>query len=438
MFTPKTEKRERAIVVGIVRSGHSREQVDEYLDELELLADTAGADIVERMVQDRERLDPAFMIGKGKVKELANAAKYLDADLIIFDDDLSPAQAKNLEDACKIKILDRSGLILDIFAKHARTREARIQVELAQLRYLSSRLTRQWTHLSRQVGGIGVRGPGETQLETDRRLLRKRIALLEQNLEKISKQRDNRRKNRNEVLKAALVGYTNVGKSTILNALTEASVLVEDQLFATLDATVRLYELGDHQKILLIDTVGFIRKLPHHLVASFKSTLQEAEEADLLLHVIDISHPAFREQMQTVDEVLRELKIAHKPVIKVFNKIDKLEDLSIINGLKEREQPCVFISAERGIFLSELAKRVEEELVHLTKVLRIEFPLSEAALIARLHTISDIYSTDYYDSCGTVELKATLANAARIKNMLQASECIITEMPESQHANSHS
>ena len=437
MFIHDKEKRERAIVV-VVRRGQNRLDVDDNLDELELLAETAGADIVERIVQERSRLDSAFMVGRGKVQELARAAKYLDADLVIFDDDLSPAQAKNIEEACNIKILDRSGLILDIFAKHAKTKEARIQVELAQLQYLSSRLTRQWTHLSRQVGGIGVRGPGETQLETDRRLISKRISLLEQSLDKISKQRKNRRKNRNDVFKAALVGYTNVGKSTIMNALTKAHVLVENQLFATLDSTVKIVEIADHQKILLIDTVGFIRKLPHHLVASFKSTLEEAVNADLLLHVIDVTHPNFRDQIKTVDEVLKELDINDKPIIKVFNKIDKLKDPTLMASIKKNEQPCVCISAAKGIFLNDLTEKIQSELERLSKTFRIQFPVSESALLNKLYTMSDIYSTTYEDSVGIVELKTNNSNALKIQRMVEKSNCVITEITVDSNADNYS
>jgi len=325
LLDTEIKSKERAIVVGLVRDGQERHQVDENLDELELRADTAGAEVLERIVQTRDRMDSAFMIGRGKAKELADTAKYLDADLVIFDDDLTPAQAKNIEQLCQVKVVDRSGLILDIFANHARTREARTQVELAQLKYLLPRLTRQWKHLSRQVGGIGVRGPGETQLEVDRRLIRKRIAILEKELLQIAKQRSIRRKSRQDEFKAALVGYTNVGKSTLLNVLTNAEALVKNQLFATLDSTIRTMQKED-RKVLLIDTVGFIRKLPHHLVASFKSTLEEITEADLLLHVIDVSLPEFREQMKVVHAVLKELKVSDRPMIKVFNKIDVLQD----------------------------------------------------------------------------------------------------------------
>ncbi|RQW05140.1 GTPase HflX [candidate division KSB1 bacterium] len=414
-----TEKaRETAIIVGIIRPDQDRQVINEYLDELELLADTAGADVVERVVQERQRLDAAFLLGHGKVEELANMVKYLDADLIIFDDDLSPAQVKNIESLCKTKILDRSGLILDIFAKNARTREARTQVELAQLNYMLPRLTRQWTHLSRQVGGIGVRGPGETQLEVDRRLIRRRISVLEKELEKISKQRSNRRKNRSDIFKAALVGYTNVGKSTLLNALTDAAVLVEDRLFATLDSTIRAVELVDHRRILLIDTVGFIRKLPHHLVASFQSTLEEAVEADMLLHVIDITSPTFREQMHTVDTVLHELKIDNKPILKVFNKIDILDDRTLLAEVKAAEQPCVLISAERGIFLNDLREKllefVQEQVCEMTVLL----PIQATKIISQLHDLADVLNIQYKDSKAVIDLKTNAENQKRIEQLI--------------------
>jgi len=395
MHTLESESRERAILVGVITHRTDRRQVEDYLDELELLADTAGAEVLERVLQVRDRIDSAFMIGRGKVDELARMAKYLDADLIIFDDDLTPAQAKNIEELCGIKIIDRSGLILDIFAKHARTREARTQVELAQLKYQLPRLTRQWRHLSRQVGGIGVRGPGETQLETDRRLIRKRIAVLESELEKISSQRTIRRKNRQESFKVALVGYTNVGKSTLLNALTKADVLVQDRLFATLDATVRSLELANHLQVLLIDTVGFLRKLPQHLVASFKSTLEEAAAADLLLHLIDISHPACEEQIRVVDGVLAELKLDDRPIIRVFNKIDRLPDQSLLQYHAMHSQPCVFISAERGIHLSHLLAVLNEQVEKSYSDMELVLPMDRASLVARLYDLTTVKQVVY-------------------------------------------
>ena len=326
-----------------------------------------------------------------------------------------------------IKIVDRSGLILDIFAKNARTKESRTQVELAQLNYLYPRLTRQWSHLSRQVGGIGVRGPGETQLEVDRRLVRKRIALLTEELKKISQQRQIRRRHRGDIFKAALVGYTNVGKSTLLNSLTNADTAVEDRLFATLDATIRATELSDHRRVLLIDTVGFIRKLPHHLVASFKSTLEEASEADLLLHIIDITHPNYAEQMETVQSVLKDLKLDQKPILNVFNKIDKLEDPALMAKLKATLEPCVFISAHRGIFLKEFKNRIKEFIENLSQNIRLVIPIQESGLISQLYDLAEVTKVEYEDSVAVLELKATQANAHRIKRLTNGHEVDVIE-----------
>ncbi len=417
-----SEHRERAILVGQVTHLQSRWQVNEYLDELELLADTAGALVLERVIQEKSRMDPAFLIGRGKVSELAQMAKYLDADLIIFDDDLSPAQVKNIESVVGIKIIDRSGLILDIFAKHARTKEARTQVELAQLRYLLPRLTRQWSHLSRQIGGIGVRGPGETQLEIDRRLIRKRIAVLEKELSKIVQQRDNRRKRRKSVFKIALIGYTNVGKSTLLNAMTDSQVLVENQLFATLDPTVRAMDLSEHEKVLLIDTVGFIRKLPHHLVASFKSTLEEASEADLLLHIIDVAHPAFDDQIKTVQGVLEELKIDKIPLLYVFNKIDALQDSSLMSFLKQKWDPCVFVSAQKGIFIQELLHKVQSFYNSKFETLNLTLPIQRADLVSQLHNWGEVLSVEYQDSQARIQMKAQAQRVEQIKRLTQELE----------------
>jgi GTP-binding protein HflX len=413
------ENRERAIIVGLVYKDQNRSQVNEYLDELELLADTAGAEVVERIIQERRKIDPTFFIGRGKAQELAMLTKYLDADLVIFDDDLSPAQAKNIEELCQIKVVDRSGLILDIFAKHARTREARIQVEMAQLKYLSTRLTGQWSHLSRQVGGIGVRGPGETQLEVDRRAIKKRIGILDESLKKIAKQRSIRRKVRQDEIKAALIGYTNVGKSTLLNALTKADVLVKDQLFATLDPTIRSMSLSDHRRVLLIDTVGFIRKLPHHLVASFKSTLEEVHDADVLLHIIDISHLHYVDQMNTVDVVLKELELNQKPILKVFNKIDALSDASLISSLRETEEPCVFISASKGIFLNELRQKITSFIDPFTETMHVTVPIEQTVLLPQLYQLAKVLKIEYDDSHMSIILQSSKENVSKITNLFQ-------------------
>ncbi|HNY90772.1 MAG TPA: GTPase HflX [bacterium] len=414
----ESQERERAVIVGLITRETPSWRVEDYLDELEQLADTAGAEVIERVVQERERRDPAFMIGRGKAEELARTARYQDADLIIFDDDLTPAQAKNIEKLCGVKIVDRSALILDIFAKHARTREARTQVELAQLQYLLPRLTGQWRHLERQVGGIGVRGPGETQLEVDRRLVRKRVAVLQKELEKIAGQREIRRKNRRDFFKAALVGYTNVGKSTLLNALTEAGVLVEDRLFATLDATVRTLPMDNRRRLLLIDTVGFIRKLPHHLVASFKSTLEESADADLLLHVIDISHPNFGEQMNVVDKVLKELNLGGRPVLKVFNKIDQFDQSGVVARLRETEQPCVFVSAARGIGLPQLVERLAEFADAAFVTDELVLPLEKASRVPKLYEVVEVLNTSYGEEEMAVQIRFARQEERRVRSQV--------------------
>lgn len=316
--------RERVVLLGVSLPHLPAHRVEEHLDELGDLVDTAGGEVCLRVVQPREKLDPATFIGRGKAEEVAALCKDQGITLAVFDEELSPAQLRNLEKALGVKVLDRTGVILDIFARRARTREAKTQVALAQYTYLLPRLTRAWTHLSRQAGGIGTRGVGETQLETDRRVIRKRIARLTEELRHISAHREVQRRRRERTFEAALVGYTNAGKSTLMNRLTSANVRVEDRLFATLDTTYRrLHTEGVDQEVLLIDTVGFIRKLPHHLVASFRSTLEQVREADLLLHVVDVSHPAFEEQAATTLGVLAELDMAEIPVLTVLNKIDK-------------------------------------------------------------------------------------------------------------------
>jgi len=373
MHELNTQDRERAVLVGVARNGE-RWLSEDHLEELALLADTAGADVIEKTIQEKNRIDPAYFVGKGKAKDLAERVTELQANLLIFDDDLSPAQVRNLEKLTGLKVLDRSGLILDIFARRAKTKEARTQVELAQLNYLLPRLTRQWTHLSRQVGGIGTRGPGETQLEVDRRLIRKRIGLLTKALDRIKSQRHVRRQGRQDSFKMALVGYTNAGKSTLLNTLTQSDVFVEDRLFATLDATIRRLKVDNQKDILVIDTVGFIRKLPHNLVASFMSTLEEARLADALLHVVDVTHPHFLEHISVAKDVLNDLDILNKPTVFVFNKIDKLKQKAIVDRLKQEFSPAVFVSAVRGLFLQDLIAEVRKLMTHSVKELVITMP----------------------------------------------------------------
>lgn len=332
-----TGEAETAVLVAIITLDEPEQIVEEHLDELEFLALTAGAKTRKRFTQKRDTPDARSYIGSGKLKEIAEYIKKHEIDLLIFDDDLSASQVNNVEKVTKIKAIDRSTLILDIFAKRAKTAQAKTQVELAQMQYLLPRLRGMWTHLARQRGGIGMRGPGEKEIETDRRIVRDRISRLKDDLEKIEKQNATRRKNRGQLIRAALVGYTNVGKSTLMNILSKADVFAEDKLFATLDTTVRKVVLG-RTPFLLSDTVGFIRKLPTHLIESFNSTLNEVEENDILLHVIDISHPQYEDHIDTVDKTLRDLNAADKTIIYVFNKIDLYRERYFDKYLDEETQ----------------------------------------------------------------------------------------------------
>ena len=316
--TPNIEK---AVLVGLVNGSQDEKKAREYLDELEFLTDTAGATVLKKFMQKLEYPNYATFVGSGKLQEICDYIKMMEVDTVIFDDELTPTQLRNIERVLECKVLDRTNLILDIFARRAQTAHAKTQVELAQYQYLLPRLTRMWTHLERQRGGIGMRGPGETQIETDRRIILDKIALLKEKLKKIDMQKSIQRKNRGKLVRVALVGYTNVGKSTIMNMIAKSEVFAENKLFATLDTTVRKVVIAT-LPFLLADTVGFIRKLPHGLVESFKSTLDEVREADILLHVVDISHPAFEEQIETVNRTLEEIKANDKLVIYVFNKID--------------------------------------------------------------------------------------------------------------------
>jgi GTP-binding protein HflX len=355
---------EKAVLVGLISSSQDEKQAKEYLDELEFLADTAGAEVLKKFTQKLDVPNTATFVGSGKLEEIGTYIKMMEVDTVIFDDELTPSQLRNIERALECKVLDRTNLILDIFARRAQTAHAKTQVELAQYQYLLPRLTRMWTHLERQQGGIGMRGPGETQIETDRRIILDKIALLKEKLKKIDMQKSIQRKNRGKLVRVALVGYTNVGKSTIMNMLAKSEVFAENKLFATLDTTVRKVVIGN-LPFLLADTVGFIRKLPHGLVESFKSTLDEVREADVLLHIVDISHPGFEEQIETVISTLKEIKAGDKPTIYVFNKIDAFtyikkdeDDLSLKtkenfsleewknSWMAKHNTPSLFISAK--------------------------------------------------------------------------------------------
>lgn len=374
---------ERAILVGVELKKNALHSSTEYLDELEFLAQTAGAIVEKRFVQRLEKPEPRSYVGTGKLEELAEYVKLNEIDITLFDDELSPSQIKVLEQALNTKIIDRSSLILDIFAKNARTAQAITQVELAQSEYLLPRLTRMWTHLSKQKGGIGMKGPGEKEIETDRRVIRDKITKLKNDLKKIEQQSFIKRKSRKGQKRVALVGYTNVGKSTLMNLISKSEVLAENKLFATLDSTVRkvvfLTENGQPLPFLLSDTVGFIRKLPHQLIESFKSTLDEVIEADILLHVVDVSHPNFEEQMSTVEQTLTEINAGNKTIITVFNKIDLYrpapthEDIFMdetiydIPTLKKTwmsklNNDVVFISAAQNLNMEELKDKITEKL----------------------------------------------------------------------------
>lgn len=373
-------KPETAVLVSVITPDVSDETAKEYLEELEFLVSTAGGETKGIFTQKLAYPDRATFVGSGKLEEIKEYIKAEEIDMVVFDDELSPSQLRNIEKFFEIKVLDRSNLILDIFAKHAKTAQAKTQVELAQLQYLLPRLTRMWTHLERQRGGIGMRGPGESQIESDRRMILNKISLLKDRLKLIDKQNETQRKNRGEMIRVALVGYTNVGKSTIMNMISKSDVLIENKLFATLDTTVRKVVI-DNLPFLLSDTVGFIRKLPHHLVECFKSTLDEVREADVLIHVVDISHPYFEDHIIAVNETLKDIGAVDKPIITVFNKIDSYkpavefdeEGEEIKVGLDDfrnswmakNSDPAIFISATDKINVEELKEKIYEIVVKM-------------------------------------------------------------------------
>jgi GTP-binding protein HflX len=418
--------RERCALVAIIPESDepTRRTSQEHLEELALLADTAGADVLMRITQERPKPDVALYLGKGKVEELKHHVQMLDLNLVIFDDDLSPVQVRNLERELEVKILDRSGLILDIFASRARSREAKTQIELAQLEYMLPRLTRAWTHLSKQFGGIGTKGPGETQIETDRRLIGTRIIHLKEKLREIEKQQVTRRLSRpNELTRIALVGYTNVGKSSLLNVLAadkRSEVFVEDRLFATLDATTRATELSHGRKALVTDTVGFIRKLPAKLVASFRTTLSEVSDADILLHVVDVNSAQFEEQMQVVDATLKDLNAADKPTIIVFNKIDLLrdEERQALQGLRARYPHTAFVSAGRGIGINRLKEEIERVITEGSFEITVEIPLSHYEIASRLHELGEVRDRIFSDTHVRLTLRVHSRNRERVERLL--------------------
>ena len=402
---------ERAILVGTPGKGaQARHAAAEHLGELARLADTAGATVVASITQQLERPDPATYLGSGKVEELRSLVADRDASLIVFDDELSPAQGKNLEEALGKRVVDRAELILDIFATRARTAEAKMQVELAQLEYSLPRLTRLWTHLERYRGGVGVRGPGETQLETDRRLVGHRIRVLKDRLADVARARAVQRQARRGVFRAALVGYTNAGKSSILRALArDTDVFVEDRLFATLDPLTRDVALDDKHTALVTDTVGFIRKLPHHLVASFRATLEELGDADVLVHVVDASHPMWEEQRTIVDEVVHEIGAFGRPMIYAFNKMDTQEHV-VADALRERATELfpnsVFVSALQPDGLAPLRSALLNAALASRPITELSVPVSDGRLLALVHREAEVISRRTEDSTIVLRVRA--------------------------------
>jgi GTPase len=418
MIELKPVPKERAILIALSTGEISKDQVEEHLDELELLTYTAGAETVFKIMQDRNRIDPAYYIGKGKAEEIAQLIELNDIQLIIFDDDLNPTQLRNLEKLFERKVLDRSGLILDIFASHAKTRESKTQVELAQLQYLLPRLTRAWTHLSKQYGGIGTKGPGETQIETDRRIIRTRISKLKENLKKIESQQLTKSAGRKNYIAATMVGYTNAGKSTLLNRLTNSGVLAEDKLFATLDSTTRSLELDKGKTILLSDTVGFIRKLPHHLIASFKSTLNVVRDADIILHIIDISNDYFEDHINVVEETLSELNSQNKNQIKVFNKVDAIQNREKIDMIMNNHPKGILISAERGININNLKKMLIEIYEKNFVSHSIKVNAEDSKIISKIYELAEVINIKYDEESVLIEYRASSISHDQIKKLI--------------------
>ena len=395
--TRPKKNHERAILIGLEQDGVSKWDLRDSMEELAELANSAGAEVVDTITQKLRKPTAPYYIGKGKAELIKDSLQDRQVTSVIFNDELSPAQGRNLENLLARKVLDRTQLILDIFAQRARSREGRLQIELAQLQYLLPRLTGMWEHLSRQTGGIGMRGPGETQLEVDRRRVQERIARLERELESVRKTRAVQRqgRKRHQWPVASVVGYTNAGKSTLLNLLTGADVVAENRLFATLDPTTRSFTLPNKQRVLLTDTVGFLRKLPHTLIESFKATLEEVSEADLLIHVVDLSHARVDEQMEAVDKVTKELDAYGKQTLIVFNKIDNLPDRELAETYVKRFSGSVAISARTGEGVNRLVQALQDALSSWRLRLHFRIPTKESALLAEIHRVGHVLELKY-------------------------------------------
>jgi GTPase len=429
MISTKIEA-EKTVLVFFAKKDENVIKVKESLEELKLLSATAGANVIKTFSQISSSFDSRYMIGKGKAEEIAEYVKEKEVALVIFENELSYTQLRNLEKKIECKILDKSNLILDIFANNARTSQAKLQVELAQLEYLLPRLTRQWTHLSKQYGGIGTKGPGETQIETDKRLINTRISVLKEKLEKIDRQRKTQALDRKNNIRLSLVGYTNAGKSTLLNLLTDSDVYVEDKLFATLDTSTRMLKLNNAKakkivsrfpkKVLISDTVGFIKNLPHNLIESFKSTLSEVVESDILLHVIDVSNPNFEEQIEVVKDTLDEIGAGNRNIISVFNKVDKLNDYELLKHLKEEYPDSVFMSARKGLNVESLLNKIKNELStdYIEKILRLK--KDNYKLLSKIYKLAEVTEVKYLKTVIKATVKGTKENLDYIEKLIYA------------------
>jgi GTPase len=410
-----------AILVGVQLPGTEQAPIGMYLDELKGLAETASYNPLLSITQNMTTPNSKTFLGSGKVDELEKAVKFHNAKTVIFDERLSPAQNRNLEMALKCRVIDRPWLILEIFSDHAKTREAKTQVELARLKYALPRLTKMWGHLSRQRGGIGMKDVGETQIQLDRRMIRDRISKLEKKLGQMDREKQTQRKSRSASFKVALVGYTNAGKSTLMNQLTEAGALTEDKLFATLDATIRKIKKNFPYPTLVSDTVGLIDKLPHDLIASFKSTLDEARDSDLLLKVVDIGHPNFRNHIKTTDKLLQEMGLSESPAIQVFNKIDQIEDAEFLQDLRGRYPEAVFLSGKKRVGMKELRQSITNSFEKRLTTLRANLSYNDSDTMNKIRKLALIVNEEYTEDGLSITVKATIETKSRLLKLIESS-----------------